>query len=408
MDEEVDIVVLGFEVSDRLAEAGLTRVFGLNAQQARRFVRDVPLVAKRCLSSVTADRYVSALRSIGARVELRSPGDRSGDVHQTKHSSLPIPAPSVLAQVTESARIERETARAIARFRANEGLDPSAPGVEVDPVNPQIPKAPLVPRDLHRMPNARLPQFSDRPDWMLDDPLGGPGSEPPEEEIPHFDADPPPRPSAAPAANAPLAAPAKGTRSSPPAADGESAPASRAAIGLAHSATASVRPGLGSLSSWRPGAEPRAAAAPPRRRSVGRWLAAGVGVIVAVAAAAGFMLLDRDRKRLADAWRAEGVDPGEFMPAAWLEEPGHELRGASRAQLSELLTNLTREGAPAVYAVRIQETETGQRADALLIELPPSREARQMILWHAAKSVGLSPPLIPDRGQRIHVLEFPR
>ena len=47
MDEELDIVVTGFDVSDRLAEAGLTRVFGLNAQQARRFVRDVPFVAKR-------------------------------------------------------------------------------------------------------------------------------------------------------------------------------------------------------------------------------------------------------------------------------------------------------------------------------------------------------------------------
>ena len=127
-----------------------------------------------------------------------------------------------------------------------------------------------------------------------------------------------------------------------------------------------------------------------------------------MAAGVAIALFDWDAKRLADSWRAEGVDPGEFEPAAWLDEPGNELRGASRAQVSELLANLSREGAAAVYAVRIGETESGQRADALLIELPSSPEARRMILWHAAKSIGLSPPLIPDHGQRIHVLEFPK
>ena len=364
-------------------------------------------MAKRCSNIAAAERYVAALRSIGARVELHAAADEANGASRRTHSSLPIPAPSVLAQVTESARVERETARAIARFRANEGLDGSMPAIEIDPVNPRIPKAPLVPHDLDQMPNARLPRFSDRPDWMLNDPLGEQGaSDGPSFAAPHMNADPPPRPSAAPMPPSASSTrpPAPGTAAPSAAPETDSVPPSRT-IGLAHAATASVRPGLGLLSSWRPGGYENVVK--PRRRWPWRWIAAALAAVTLVAAVA-FALFNSEGARRARAWREQGIEPGEYAPAAWLGQPGHGLRGASPAQLEELMANLAREGAPVIYALRISSTEAGERADALLIELPSSRDARRMILWHAARSSGLSPPLIPDRGQRIHVLEFPK
>jgi hypothetical protein len=277
MDEELDIVVIGFNVSDRQAEAGLVRVFGLDTVRARRYLRELPVTAKRCANRATAERYANALRSIGARVELRAPGDAAHDARRT-FSSLPIPAPSILAHVAESARVDRETARAIARFRANEGLDGPDPGLDVDPVNPRIPKAPPLPHDLAQMPNAALPRF-ERPEWMLDDPLGQ-GATEAIASLPHFDAEPPPPGTSAPGRSSGRPPGPAAATPVPPRPSGDSVPPQRA-VGLAHAATASIRPGLGALSSWRPSSD-RPPPRPDRRRL---WLGAALAALLLAALA---------------------------------------------------------------------------------------------------------------------------
>lgn len=392
MNEELDIIVSGFDVSDRQAEAGLSRVFGLDSKRAHRFVRELPIVAKRCPNQASAERYAHALRSIGARVELRavatlSPTDATA--LGPSHSSLPIPAPSVMAQLHESMRVERETRRAIRLFRAAEGLDredTGAPLAEVDSINPAIPKAPLLPRDLHELPNAALPAYSERPQARnpyADDADQAASVRSPR---PHADARLPP----------PLAG-------DPPSRGPGAESVRRRDVGLAHAATASVRPGLGARSATHAQRRTRQALKSRRLRWAGAillLLLAGVGVWLSG-------LLDSADDRRKRAWAEHGIEAGEHAEArAWLENREHGLTGLDPNVARQLVDRLERAGALGVYAVRFRSTPNGRSASALVVELPHGAAARRIILWHSAKARGLDSPLIPDRGERYHLLTW--
>ena len=408
MDEELDIIVTGFDVDARLAEAGLVRVFGVDAQRARRFVSELPVVAKRCGSAAVAERYVNALRSIGARIEVQKVAELEAGERTTalgSHSSLPIPAPSVPATLGEAARIARETERAIRRFRLDEGLDqpPSeSEPPEVDPANPAIPRAPRVPHDLHRMPNVALPRYSDRPDWILTDPL----SQAAEAQAgdsgvrAHADARLPPPPSSVP----PPLRNGDGGVVDAEAALEERAPGSirPSAVGLAHAATASVRPGLGLFSSW-----PFWQKAPAVERRLRAYWPAVLALVLLVYA--GLRLLsgfESPQDRRERGWRRHGIEPGENAAAErWLEAENHAIDGLSRAAARELVQRLIRAGALGVYAVRIRPTAGGQAAAGLVVELPDDAAGRRTISWHAARALGRK-KLLHDHGEPYYELTF--
>jgi hypothetical protein len=244
MTEELDIILTGLELEHGQVEAGIVRVFGIDPRDARRLLRELPAVAKSGAPRAVAERYVAALRSIGARVELRPTGSRSTHERAAGAVSLPLPAPEQIARVDESIRVQRETARAIKRFRAAEGLDaesldavdPENPSLDL--WNPEIPKAPLVPRDLAKLRNAAR-RFSDPPSGHGHDDGDGDTQEDLELAAParsHADAQLPPpveerhsRPSHVPSSSDHFAIRSR-----------------RPSVGLAHAATASIRPGLSS------------------------------------------------------------------------------------------------------------------------------------------------------------------
>jgi hypothetical protein len=404
MDEELDVIVTGFDVADRQAEAGLVRVFGLDQQRAHRFLRELPAVAKRCPNQASADRYVHALRSIGARVELQAvsklrPSD-SAALRPT-HSSLPIPAPSVMARLHESMRVERETQRAIRLFRKAEGLDQTETfePVAVDPVNPSIPKAPKVPHDLHRMPNAKLARPSERPIWSVPPSEGRDSRHP---SRPHADAKLPPPPIAS-------EAPPRASESPPDFEEPVDPLDARTAdsmlpqdVGLAHAATASMRPGLTSLIAWQQQRDARLRGDPRTR-----WVMAALALVLVYGALRLSGLLDSEADRRTKAWATQGFETGEHAEAqAWLQDSTHTLRGFEPGAARELVDRLERAGARGVYAARIQSTPNGESSSALVIDLPNDKAKREVILWHAAKARGLEPPLIPDHGEPYYLLTW--
>ena len=112
-------------------------------------LRALPAVAKRGASRALAERYFSALRSIGAAAELRPDGCCPAAARTPPARAAPaLPASASVAHVDESMRVQRETERAIKRFRAAEGLDEPETGPASTSWNPAIPKAPSLPHDL--------------------------------------------------------------------------------------------------------------------------------------------------------------------------------------------------------------------------------------------------------------------
>jgi hypothetical protein len=404
MDEELDIIVIAFD-DPRQAEAGLMSVFGLDGARARRFVRELPVVAKRSVNRVSADRYADALRSIGGHVELRPSAWPDGEPAPAAVSSLPIPAPSMMARLGESLQVERETQRAIERFRAAEGLDlGDVLPIDRDPHNPDIPRPPAVPRDLAKMPNAKLPKKGGRPGWMLTDPLAQEADGAHESKgspRPHNDARLPPPPSRGPASRAAAATARPGGGGNAHELRGGAMSGRPSAVGLAHAATASVRPGIGMFSWWE-----RATARATQRRLLRLWLTA---VVLAVAAGAYVWstgALDSASARRERALRAQGIEAGELSPAAtWLESPDHSIDGIEGPAARELVERLTRAGALSVHAAQIEASGSGQRARGLLIELPEHPAERRTILWHAARTHGPE-ARVPDEAGRYHLLTF--
>lgn len=160
MKEDIDIFIVGLDVPSPRVAQGIARVFGLDTRTAQRFVQNLPRVVRRAASPAIAERYVNALRSVGARVECRP----SLPPPPNPEPELPAPSNASMADVTKSLEVERATQDAIERFRNAEGISPSMdPAMEAGAANPLIPRAPPVPHDMDRMPNAILPRWSARP-----------------------------------------------------------------------------------------------------------------------------------------------------------------------------------------------------------------------------------------------------
>jgi hypothetical protein len=168
MDKELDIVVTGFDVGESQAARGLAQAFDLSPAQAERFVRDVPRIAKRGASREEAERFAQTLRALGARVEtLPSAAPRS--TLPTRMAKTDEPAFSHDPWTSDAPPADDVGMR----FRASGSLMmTSMPPDSV--LNPVFPKAPLVPHDMHRMPNAAMALPSLRPE----DPSGDVGDDP--------------------------------------------------------------------------------------------------------------------------------------------------------------------------------------------------------------------------------------
>jgi hypothetical protein len=167
MSEQLDIVVTSIDAGASEAAKRLAQAFDLSALEAEQFVRELPRVAKRNASREEAARYVEALKAIGARVEtLASEAPRP-----TMRARMQPSSPDQLV-------IPVEPERPAMRFRAggHMGMISFPPN---DVLHPSFPKAPLIPRDMHRMPNGgELPMPSIRPaaddEGSLDDDFGNP------------------------------------------------------------------------------------------------------------------------------------------------------------------------------------------------------------------------------------------
>jgi hypothetical protein len=70
--ESCDVVILGFDASrDEPPEAGLQRVFGINAASAGKLIANLPMTVQRRVPRVRAEYFRRALDGIGAEVEVR-------------------------------------------------------------------------------------------------------------------------------------------------------------------------------------------------------------------------------------------------------------------------------------------------------------------------------------------------
>lgn len=382
MQEELDVVVMGLDADPRQAQAALIRVFGIDPDTAERFISGLPGTATRHAPRSLAERYAEALRSIGARVELWPTGSSlpAGVVRMLP--SLPAPLWSAAARSQSLAKPEPAEHGAPGALEVNSLR--FAGGIDL--VNPDIPRAPALPHDLSRMPNAAAPRFSDRPSQAPNASTAAPA--PP----PHADAQLPPAVSGAFLGNADC-----GTGHD--ARDGQSVRPH--AIGLRGGQVGSVRPGLGPISAW-----PKAQA--PRKRWRGAWLLALLVLALAIGLGLRLGWLRSADQRRADDWQRQGIDPGRHERAdSWLAVPGHEIEGAQTADVRLLLERLHRAGVDSVHAIRIEAHGPAERARALLIELPTDPTARRTALFFVARSRGLDHALADDRGVPYYVLSFP-
>lgn len=392
MPADLDVIVTGFDVEQRQAETGMVRLFGLEPLRAKRFVEQLPVVAKRCSDTATAERYAEALRAIGARVDVRPHAAAFRDsLPPVAATSLPAPAPELTAQLRESLKVSRAADSAIARFREAEGLEPLASELGFDPYNPSIPRAPAIPHDLARMPNAALQRPSDRPDWMVADPLSltpdASSGAPPALQPPHVDAQRPPR-----------GRPSRDSGMRPR----RNTPEPNSAVGMAHAARASVRPGMSAHTPTTP-----AVRLSWRRRIVRLWpLALGVLALAAAAAwQAGWLRSDADGRR--ETWRSEGIVANDHEEVrAFLAKPGHAVRGIGDDALRALLDKLERAGVPSIYAIDITAVGAARHASALLITLPADSAARQTVRFYVAEAQGRGSAPTLDRGGHYQVIAF--
>jgi hypothetical protein len=134
-----------------------------------------------------------------------------------------------------------------------------------------------------------------------------------------------------------------------------------------------------------------------------RWLALSA-VVAAVLAGAGLWLREPDAPdQRVSRLQQEGIRAGELQPAGtWLRDGARSVDGIDDGALYGLVDALERAGAPAVYAVRIN----GDRAEALVVELPRSPEDRRTVLWQAARALGREIALTDDPGHRFLEIQF--
>ena len=148
-----DVYVLRFDVSEDRAARSLMHVFGLSEASARVFVHSVPRIGKRDVPTQLAERYVRALHAVGAVVECRRSGTAplGANANRAQHMSLPAPSDAAIAAASNPPHISQDS------------LGIMAP-LAYSPDMPQIPKAPRVPADLHRL-RARKGPDSLAPNW---------------------------------------------------------------------------------------------------------------------------------------------------------------------------------------------------------------------------------------------------
>ncbi len=132
--DQFDVYVAGFEVEEARAARGLMQVFGMSEAAARIFVSSVPRVAKRRLAKDTAERYVRALRSIGAIIDLHP----STTSYAPPSGQPSLPTPQRALRTSGRGSSERE-------------------GAATNPFHPAIPRAPRLPEGL--MPTAASSEF---------------------------------------------------------------------------------------------------------------------------------------------------------------------------------------------------------------------------------------------------------
>jgi hypothetical protein len=111
--EEFDLYVAGFFPSrGESPEAGLAKIFGIDEKQARALVRSLPRVIKKRVPADQVERYMRALRDIGADVELRRSALAaqkvvaigSGDtLRETPEQLLTVPPPDAATAARPSA-----------------------------------------------------------------------------------------------------------------------------------------------------------------------------------------------------------------------------------------------------------------------------------------------------------------
>ncbi|MDD9938676.1 MAG: hypothetical protein OXT09_34010 [Myxococcales bacterium] len=397
MSDEVDIVVTGFDVDARQAEAGLVRLFGLDGADARRFLQELPTIAKRGASPSTAKRYVEALQSIGARVDCvpAKPGERGGMALGEPPVSLPAPPSSMMQELHRSMRVDRATEEAIDRFRESEGM-PSRPPSDrpvapdrvmsfgPDPMNPRIPQAPRLP-NMDGMPNALPSAHDSLPAWRTGTaPSDGEGVKTFQSSLPGDDG----------RTTSSISDRAFQSGRVPITDQSRATGATQHSHGVAQPSSDSIR------------AMQRVGQAQREERSRRRRAIAGLALgAVTIATVVAFWLtredseLDQLRLRI----EAAGIQAGNVTPAhAWLEDATRTVRGLGAADAQSLVSDLSRAGASAILAVRID----GEAAGALVVVLPKESDARRTVLWQVARAQGREPSLDDDQGQRFVELKF--
>jgi hypothetical protein len=133
------------------------------------------------------------------------------------------------------------------------------------------------------------------------------------------------------------------------------------------------------------------------------WLATAA-VVAALIAGAGLWLREPDAAdQLRSHLQAEGIAAGVLQPAGtWLRDGPHSVAGIQTGAVYSLIDALERAGARAVYAVRID----GDRAEALVVELPRDPQARRTVLWQAARAMRREIALTDDPGHRFLEIQF--
>jgi hypothetical protein len=293
----------------------------------------------------------------------------------------------------ESLRVNREAESAIARFRAAEGLDAvdhSEDGVDL--FNPEIPKAPLLPRDLARMPNAKLPVFTDPPGRSSSPGLDSGRTHSSQTSDPITVNEKLESMSPADALLDPDAFPA--------AADAQSV--RPGAIGVVRGSSA---PGRSVPPPSRSSFPPHERAQAPARSGRPRWLVVAVAALLVFAGLRAWFAFSTHRRL--QAWQSEGIDPGDYADAsAWLDAADHTLPGLSKQAALALLGRLRQAGARDIYVIRVRMMAGGHLAGGLLVELPEDAPARRNLLEQTAQvRPGATPEA--DHGQHFAVASFP-
>jgi hypothetical protein len=373
--EHFDVYVAGFDVGEDRAVPGLMQVFGMNEATAQLFFRSLPLTAKRNQTADAADRYVRALRSIGAVVrchESRAPSPSNPASHEPSAASPKSLAPPLS---TAAARL----------------AGPDAP------LAPSIPKAGRLPQDLVALaPPHAAP---DLPQWFEADAaettraltaslpapisFGPPGMGVRHDALTLENTGLPPIPELDPVA-------ARGRGQWAPRPDH---------VGTLHSHPPSRAPGVPARSPSRP--------PPPvglQRHQV--LIACALAVAGLLYFAYGRGVFETEAGRTLRSFAREGIDPGVYRAArTFLDTPGVRFEGVDDTRLRTLLDGVIRAGAPHVWVAGIEAVDGIQVAHCLLIELPDDAGARRTVLFQHVQPV--LPDQVPaDTGQRYLRLTF--